>query len=202
MTALVCIGHRRSLPGGPARTSRELSTLVGDGLGTAFIVRSSGDVEIRLRDLPRRIPCAVACLARRESRHGSGRLAVLMEGGHRQTDVSLSRRQRIAAAHTTQTEEHLDSAQPATSGGHGNRRPDDRRRTSRRRCCEGQRLVDDPRSRRGSPGTRRPRRSTRRQPVDTSRMGQVPHDCPQGDAVVGHRALPRHRRRLERRWNH
>ena len=56
-----------------------------------------------------------------------------------------------------------------------------------------QRLVDDPRSRGGSPGTRRPRRSARRRPVGTARMGHVSPERAQGDAVVGdQRSQARH----------
>ena len=110
-------------------------------------------MEVRLPDLPCRVPSAVACVASGQSRHGPRRLAVLVEVDHRSTDVSVSRRgrrgdllrldrlhcepprrrQRTAAPHPPQTEEHLDPTEPTTGGGHGARGIDDRCRTPRRR---------------------------------------------------------------------
>ena len=115
------------------------STLGGDDLGAAFVLFAPRDLEVRFPDLPRRVARAMARLARGESRHDARGLAVLVEVGHRQTHVPLSRggrrgdllrldrldreslrrRARTAAPHTTETEEHVDSAEPTTGGGDG-----------------------------------------------------------------------------------
>ena len=66
------------------------------------------------------------------------------------------------------------SAGPTTGGGQGSSRTDDRRRTSRRGGCVRQLLVDDPRSRGGSGGVRRPLLRARLRLDGTCLMGHVP----------------------------
>ena len=139
----------------PSRSPRETQR---DPCATPIVgVRPPRHVEVRLSDLPRRDPTAMAIVARAQPQVDPRRVVVLLAYRHRPTKVPLPRSRRRsdllrvdrfdrhpprrppwpAIDHPPQSQELLEPTQPPTRRRHGKARPHDRRRTSCDRRGEG-----------------------------------------------------------------